>query len=595
MKDSNRKLATILATDCVDFSMHMEENEDKTLKNLNQCRKIIDTKIAEYGGRIFHTAGDSVIAEFNSPVQCVKASIEFQNEIYKRNKSPLTELQLQWRVGIHVDDIIVEGDNIMGSGVNIAARIESHCHNGQILVSKIVRDQVVKRVNFKIEADGTRDLKNISPEYEVFKVRSLLIQDDDLLNTETANKETQTVIEKSKKPKIAILTFENLSKDDDSEFLVEAVTGDLIIEFSRMKEFDVVSKKTCDDHDNSDEDSLAFAKKHRINFLVGGNIRSSGKRIRISVILTNADDGSIIWGDKYDRVLEDIFDIQDEIVQKISKELLGNIEISNLQNIKRKPTENLNSYEWLIKGRYHWFRGSIGKEHNLKAIEAFDNAIKLDEQNARAHALKACTIGGGLGKQYYENNDKMMKQLFYHVEKSLEFDENDYECQRISSAINLIQKNYTKSEEHGKYAYKLNPNDPRVLAVYGEILVRNNKHDEGLKYLHKALELDPVPAGQNNSDNRYGDLVLGYFCKKDFDNCIIHAEKIEKMQARPWLFLLYSLNQKHDDFEIKEHTHFKNNFENFNKLDWENTVSGFNIPDDKINENLIKFSYQIIN
>ena len=150
----------------------------------------------------------------------------------------------------------------------------------------------------------------------------------------------------------------------------------------------------------------------------------------------------IIWGDRYDRVLEDIFDIQDEIVQKISKELLGNIEITNLQNIKRKPTENLNSYENLVIGRYHWLRQSSAKEHNDKALFHFDKAIEQDETNARAHCLKACTIGGGLGKGYYEDNDKMMKMIFHHIEKSLEHDENDFEVRRISSAIALMQKKY---------------------------------------------------------------------------------------------------------------------------------------------------------
>ena len=169
--NSERKLATILATDCVNFSKHMEENEELTLTNLNDCRKIIDEVIAEFGGKIFSTAGDSVVAEFSSPVQCVKAAIKFQDKLYERNEHSLTKLQLSWRVGIHVDDVIVENNNIMGSGVNIAARLESQSEPGKILVSKIVKDQVDKRIDYSIEADGTRKLKNISDEFEVFKVK----------------------------------------------------------------------------------------------------------------------------------------------------------------------------------------------------------------------------------------------------------------------------------------------------------------------------------------------------------------------------------------------------------------------------------------
>ena len=168
--NSDRKLATILATDCVNFSKHMEESEEKTLRNLNECRKIIDAKIIEFGGRIFKTEGDSVVCEFASPVNCLKAAIEFQNEIYKRNDHSITELKLKWRVGIHVDDVIVEGDNIMGSGVNVSARLESECEPGGILISTIVKDQVNKRLDAKIENDGTRNLKNISESFEVYKI-----------------------------------------------------------------------------------------------------------------------------------------------------------------------------------------------------------------------------------------------------------------------------------------------------------------------------------------------------------------------------------------------------------------------------------------
>ena len=518
MKDTERKLATILATDCVSFSKYMEDSEEKTLRNLNECRKIIDNKITEYGGKIFSTAGDSVVAEFASPVQCVKAAIEFQNEIYKRNDHSITELKLDWRVGIHVDDVIVENDNIMGSGVNISARLESECEPGGILLSTIVKDQVNKRIDAKIEIDGTRKLKNISDDFEVYKISNLLIHEDDFLKEEVEQKNdieqkpiAKYKINKAKKIKLAILPFENLSKDEDSEFLVEGVFRDLIQEFSRMQEFEILSHQTSMDFKKNDEDALGFAKKHLVDYLIGGNIRSAGKRIRVSVDLTDASDGSNLWGEKYDRVMEDIFDLQDEIVMKMSRQLLGNIEISSLQRIKRKPSENLNSYEWLIKGTYHHVRS--GKENNLKAIEALDKAIETDETNARAHALKACTIGGGYGKGYYEDPDKMMDMGREHVKKSLEADENDFEVLRISSAIAQSNKDFNKSIEHAKKGHSINPNDPRILDRYGTCLVKLDNVDEGLKHLHKALELDPIPQGAATSCSRYNALTIGYFCK----------------------------------------------------------------------------------
>ena len=170
MAKANRKLATILATDCVDFSKHMEAEEELTLISLKACRSLIDPFIEEYGGRIFHTAGDSIIAEFNSPVQCVSAAVEFQKIIAERNKALELGPKLVWRVGIHVDDVIIEGDNIYGSGVNIAARLEGQCEPGQIILSKIVQEQVSKRTSYSIISAGTRSLKNISDSFEVFSI-----------------------------------------------------------------------------------------------------------------------------------------------------------------------------------------------------------------------------------------------------------------------------------------------------------------------------------------------------------------------------------------------------------------------------------------
>ena len=170
MSNVKRRLATILATDCVDFSKHMTENEELTLENLKACRSIIDPIIEEFGGRIFYTAGDSVIADFASPVECVNAAIKFQKAIKDRNLSIQKESMLVWRVGVHLDDVIIEGDNIYGNGVNIAARLEAQCAPGQILLSKVVQEQVNERVSFIIESAGTKALKNISDSYEVFGI-----------------------------------------------------------------------------------------------------------------------------------------------------------------------------------------------------------------------------------------------------------------------------------------------------------------------------------------------------------------------------------------------------------------------------------------
>ena len=576
MSQVKRKLATILATDCVSFSKHMEEQEEKTLESLKACREIIDPLISKYSGRIFHTAGDSVIAEFDSPVGSANAAIEFQNAIKDRNKNEEVNPKLSWRVGIHLDDIIIEGDNIYGNGVNIAARLESQSPVGEILISDVVNQQINKKIEQKIHSLGKIELKNISSDFEVFSILG------DGKNK--ISKKTSPSV--NKKPKFAILPFVNTSKDEDSGFLVDGIVEDLITEFSMMREFDILSRQTSVNFKDENQDIKEFSKKFDLDFIVTGGIRASGKRVRINIELSDANDESIIWSNKYDRVLEDIFDLQDEIVRKISIALLGEIEISSLQRSKRKPTENISSYEYLLRGKenHHKFT----KEANQEALQNFDKAIEADAGNAQAYAWKVCTLGQAMFRGFSE---RKMEEIFadakQNIDKALELNENDFECHRMLSAVYLSNHDYLLAEDHGRKAFNMVPNDPRVLSGYGEVLVRIGKVDKGLELLNKAFELDPIPQGQSTSDNRIKDLILGYFFAEDFNKVVELSFDIRVMDTRSLALILYSRSKLNQDIKISsEYQSLKGEFKD---TDWEQTIDRFHIQDEEIQKNLINF------
>ena len=576
MSQVKRKLATILATDCVSFSKHMEEQEEKTLDSLKACRDIIDLLIAKYSGRIFHTAGDSVIAEFDSPVGSANAAIEFQNAIKDRNKNEEVNPKLSWRVGIHLDDIIIEGDNIYGNGVNIAARLESQSPVGEILISDVVNQQINKKIEQKIYSLGKIELKNISSDFEVFSILG------DGKNK--ISKKTSPSV--NKKPKFAILPFINTSKDEDSGFLVDGIVEDLITEFSMMREFEILSRQTSVNFKDENQDIKEFSKKFDLDFLVTGGIRASGKRVRINIELSDANDESIIWSNKYDRVLEDIFDLQDEIVRKISIALLGEIEISSLQRSKRKPTQNISSYEYLLRGKenHHKFT----KEANQEALQNFDKAIEADAGNAQAYAWKVCTLGQAMFRGF---SDRKMEEMFaeakQNIDKALELNENDFECHRMLSAVYLSNHDYLLAEDHGRKAFNMVPNDPRVLSGYGEVLVRVGKVDKGLELLNKAFELDPIPQGQSTSDNRIKDLILGYFLAEDYNKVVELSFDIRIMDTRSLSLILFSRSKLNQD--IKASNEYKSLTSEFKDTDWEQTVDRFHIQDEQIQKNLITF------
>ena len=576
MSEVKRKLATILATDCVGFSKHMQENEEKTLKSLNSCRDIIDPIITKYSGRIFHTAGDSVIAEFLSPVNCTKAAIEFQNEIKKVNTNSQINPKLSWRVGIHLDDIIIEGDNIYGNGVNIAARIESQCPVAEILISDIVRQQVENKIDDQIHSLGKVELKNISNDFEVFSILG------DGTNKFVDDKKGKV----NKKPKFAILPFANTSQDEDSGFLVDGIFEDLITEFSMMREFEILSRQTSMNFKDENKDIKEFSNEFNLDFIVTGGIRASGKRVRINIELSDAKDDSIIWSNKYDRVIEDIFDLQDEIVRKISIALLGEIEVSSLQRSKRKPTENISSYEYLLRGKenHHKFT----KEANSEALKNFDKAIEADSNNAQAYAWKVCTLGQAMFRGFSEKgSDEIMSEAKQNIEKALELNENDFECHRMLSAVYLSNHDYAMAEDHGLKAFNMVPNDPRVLSGYGEVLVRVGKVDKGLELLNKAYELDPIPQGQSTSDNRIKDLILGYFFAKDFTKVIELSFDLRIIDLRSLVLILYSRSKLDQDVKLSKE--YKSVKEEFKDTDWSQTIDRFHIKNSDIEKDLNEF------
>ena len=302
MSEVKRKFATILATDCVSFSKHMAENEEATLSSLNSCRAIIDDYIEQHGGRIFHTAGDSVLAEFASPIETVNCAINFQDRIYERNQTLSNnggDKPLLWRVGVHCDEVILENENVYGNGVNIAARLEAQCSPGQILVSRAINEQVVSRIEAISQAAGKKKLKNISDEFEVF---SICTEKTTNLGVPTKSSEEQPEI-KSQKPMIAILPFKNLNANEDSTFLIDGIFEDILTELSMVRQVSIVSRQSSMNFSESDANLDQFLSQFGVNFLIQGSIRSAGPRVRINVSLVASDTQEILWSKKFDRTL----------------------------------------------------------------------------------------------------------------------------------------------------------------------------------------------------------------------------------------------------------------------------------------------------
>ena len=313
---------------------------------------------------------------------------------------------------------------------------------------------------------------------------------------------------KSQKPMIAILPFKNLNANEDSTFLIDGIFEDILTELSMVRQVSIVSRQSSMNFSESDANLDQFLSQFGVNFLIQGSIRSAGPRVRINVSLIVSDTQEILWSKKFDRTLDDIFEVQDEIVRSVINEILGEIEVASLNRAKRKPTENMSSYESLLKGKegHH----ALTAEANANALKMFAAAIEADPDNAQAYAWKACTLGQAMVRGYV---DKPMQEIMPEFSKlmssALSIDPNDFECHRLQCAVNTMMGDMQAAFEHGKKAYDANPNDPRILQQYGEVLLKTGKTEEGCDLTLLALEYDPIAQGQTNSDKRKSDAVFG--------------------------------------------------------------------------------------
>ena len=555
-----RKLATILAADCVDFSKLMDVNEELTLQNIKACRSLIDPIIKEHGGRIFHTAGDSVIAEFNSVVESVNAAIEFQKILSERNDNLTEESQMIFRVGIHLDDVIIEGDNIYGSGVNVAARLEGLCKPGCILLSRTVHEKIVKRISIAIDNLGNAKLKNIEGDYEIYQISPILKD-----STASGEQDPHGVspadirVEKSIKdgdikPRLMLLPFRNLNKSEDNDFLVDGIVDDIITELSMINSIEIMSRNTTFDYKDNPIDVIEAAEKYKLDYVITGSIRSAGNRVRISAELGDPVSGDSIWSERYDRTMDDVFEIQDEIVSKMANTVLSEIEVTSLKRAKRKPTNKMTSYEYLLQGKFH--KRKLTKDDANIAVDMFTNAIESDPSNGRAYAERCCTWADGIGHSWFdESDDDLHKKIRTTLEDAYELTDHDWDCHRLLCNISLhLDLNYDKAEEHGKKAYELNPNNPTVLASYGKSLVQNGKCEKGVELLRKAQELDPL------SQQLIDDFIWGSYNLGDYDACIELSGKIRKIRPNTWLLKIASFGalnrQEERDQEISQFIEF---------------------------------------
>ena len=284
--------------------------------------------------------------------------------------------------------------------------------------------------------------------------------------------------------------------------------------------------------------------------------------------------------------------MQDEIVRKISIALLGEIEISSLERANRKPTENLTSYELLLRGKvlHHKFK----REACLEAIDSFNKAIQADNKNGQAYAWKACAIGQGMGRGYLEGDMKeWWDNSMQCIEKAQQLNDNDFEVHRMLAEVALSTHDFKAGERHARTSFKMVPNDPRVLSVYGEILSRTGSTEKGIELLESALELDPIPMGKTNTDHRTRAVLFGYFMDRNSDKCKELIKNLQEVDFKSWLVTAKICDD--EEIEYTSEVWFTENKDYFKEMDWEMEIDRFHLNNEGLQKSLVGFVESIFN
>lgn len=473
-----RRLTAILAADVVGYSRLMGVDEAGTLSALNQIRtEVIDKDIAEHQGRIVKLTGDGVLAEFPSVVSAVACAVEIQEEIGKRNVDVPRDRRIEFRIGVNLGDVIVEGEDIFGDGVNVAVRLEGIADSGGVTISQSVREHVGNRLDFNFADLGEQDLKNIEKPIRAYNVS---VKDSARGTNDSGSRQ------RDDRPSIAVLPFNNMSGDPEQEYFSDGITEDIITDLSKISGLFVVARHTAFTYKGKAVKLQRVGRELGVDFILEGSVRKAGGRVRITGQLVNTKDADHLWADRFDRELTDIFAIQDEITHAIVEQLKIKLQPQEKKSIGHARTDNVEAYTYYLRGRDFLHRHS--KSYYELARRMFVKAVELDPLYARAYAgIADCDSSLYLHCRV----DVGIDNILATTAKALALDNRLPEAHSSRGVALSAAGRNEEAEKELEQAIALDPNSFEAYYFFARISFKEGKAERAAMLFERASEIRP--------------------------------------------------------------------------------------------------------
>lgn len=469
-----------MAADVVGYSAHMETSEADTLGRLARLREILQSRVEEKAGRVFSRAGDGFLAEFSSPVSAVRAGFDIQRDLAGLGRADPGMLQL--RIGVHLADVVVEDDDLLGDGVNIAARVEAEAEPGTVVITQAVFDQVKRTAQLTFENKGKASLKNISEPVNLYRVIDEMANHSYITGTVGTQEETP-----ARQNSIVVLPFANMSGDAEQDYFADGFSEDLITELARFRGLFVVSRNASFAYRGRHVDPRQVGRELGVAYCLEGSVRKLGPRIRITSQLISTASGEHVWADRVDSTLDGIFDAQDGLAASIVSTVAGKMESTVAVAARRKKPADMAAYDCLMRGLEFHRLGGITRDNAEQALSWFDRAVEKDPEYGRAYAWRACAVASlaeWTGEEWAEECEAAGK-------RAIELDENEAESHRIMGSMSLYARQYDRAEFHFGRALELNPNHAYIVGRTGELYNFLGDGEKALEMQRRARSLDP--------------------------------------------------------------------------------------------------------